>query len=232
MRIEFLNVWGGQTGKIIENYLEQEAEKDAVDVFCFQESDKVFPEIATRALSGSHRQYKARKYINEKECFEQATWVRNGLEVADTYTILDDIKDVGLALCCSIVLGKKKFEIINMHGVSKPGHKNDSSKRLEQSEQLIANKKTKPELTIVGGDLNLNPNTRSIAMFSDANYRDLIAEFEVTTTRNKNIWDKYPLTPQMYSDYVFVGSEIKVKEFRVVQNLVSDHLPMVLEIDV
>jgi endonuclease/exonuclease/phosphatase family metal-dependent hydrolase len=88
----------------------------------------------------------------------------------------------------------------------------------------------KPGLKIIGGDLNLMPDTESVRMFAANGYRDLIAEFKIPTTRNRLVWDKFPDSKQYYSDYVFVSPEVKVREFSVPNNEISDHLPLIVDI--
>lgn len=67
-------------------------------------------------------------------------------------------------------------------------------------------------------------------MFEKNGYKDLIKDYKIPTTRNKVAWKMYPDNPQLYSDYVFVSSGIEVKSFSVIENEISDHLPLILEI--
>jgi endonuclease/exonuclease/phosphatase family metal-dependent hydrolase len=68
-------------------------------------------------------------------------------------------------------------------------------------------------------------------MFGDAGYCNLITANRIRTTRNKYVWEKFPDTPQLDSDFMFVGPGVKVIKFEVPDILVSDHLPMLLEIE-
>ena len=84
---------------------------------------------------------------------------------------------------------------------------------------------------MIGGDFNLAPETKSIAMLTENGYRDLIKDFKIRTTRNRLAWEMYPESKQYFSDYVFASPEVKVKEFTVPENEISDHLPLILDIE-
>lgn len=89
---------------------------------------------------------------------------------------------------------------------------------------------TDQEFAIIGGDFNMFPENESIRMFEKNGYQDLIKNFGIKTTRNRIAWEKYPETPQYYSDYIFLKGDLQIKTFSVPENEVSDHLAMILEI--
>lgn len=229
MRIEFLNAWRGRTGNVIEEYLQQEAKN--VDVFCFQEADGELAGICGRIFGGRFSLYTAYKWVDEKDIFSQAVYVKGGLTAVKTEEILKEIPNVGLGLSCQIENGNGRINLANIHGISRPGDKLDTEARLMQSGEIIQCLGEEEGLTIVGGDFNLEKGIKSVEMFKEAGYRNLIEEFKIRTTRNRLTWEKYPTSPQFYSDYVFVGPRVRVTDFKVIENEVSDHLPMVLEIE-
>lgn len=108
--------------------------------------------------------------------------------------------------------------------------------RLRQSEKIINFFNDKKGLKIIGGDFNLNPDTKSVMMFEKAGYRNLIKEFDIKSTRNKLSWKQFKNQPdfvkQYFADYVFVSSDVKVKDFTVPYNEISDHLPLILDFDI
>jgi endonuclease/exonuclease/phosphatase family metal-dependent hydrolase len=228
MKIEFLNVWSGKTGDVLAEYLEKES-KD-VDIFCFQEADKTFSEITDKILP-NFRRFSSHKFVTEKDIFDQANHVSNILDVLNEGTVLEEIPDVGLGLMLQVNGVHGRINILNIHGVSRPKDKLDSDKRLEQSQKLIEYMNTVEGGKIIGGDFNLNENTKSVAMFEKNGYINLIKEFGIRTTRNRLVWERYPETPQYYSDFVFVSPEIMIRNFEVIENEVSDHLPLILEIE-
>jgi hypothetical protein len=67
-------------------------------------------------------------------------------------------------------------------------------------------------------------------MFKNNGYKNLIGDYQIITTRNNLAWSLYP-DKQYFADYVFASPEIKVKSFEVPNNEVSDHLPLILEIE-
>ena len=58
-------------------------------------------------------------------------------------------------------------------------------------------------------------------------WRNLIAEFKVTSTRT-SLYDK----AEPYADYVFVTQGVEVNAFSVLDAVVSDHAPLYLEFSV
>ena len=70
-------------------------------------------------------------------------------------------------------------------------------------------------------------------MLEASGLRNLITEFNIKNTRNEISWAKYPGLPKQYfADFIFASQNVRVKKFTVPYNEISDHLPMILEIDV
>jgi endonuclease/exonuclease/phosphatase family metal-dependent hydrolase len=67
-------------------------------------------------------------------------------------------------------------------------------------------------------------------MFSQNGFRDLIKDYGIKSTRNEFAW-VHPVK-LMYSDYVYVGGDIKVKSFDVPYMKISDHLPLIVELEI
>ncbi|MEK7090454.1 MAG: endonuclease/exonuclease/phosphatase family protein [Patescibacteria group bacterium] len=121
----------------------------------------------------------------------------------------------------------QRYAVGNIHGLWLSGTKDDTPKRIEQARALIDFVGKRSEKTILCGDFNLAPDTKSIAIIG-AHLRDLIKEYKVSTTRNRNYADmgKYK---DYIADYMFVSRDVNVKNFWVLPNEVSDHLPLLLE---
>lgn len=136
---------------------------------------------------------------------------------------------LGCGIFALVRSGDREFFVCNFHGVAKPGDKLDTPKRVAQSEGLIQFFENKPGLKIIGGDFNLLPDTKSIRLFRENGYRDLIAEYHIPTTRNHFAWDLYP-EKQLFSDYVFTSPEVKIKTFSAPNIEISDHLPLIVEL--
>ena len=78
---------------------------------------------------------------------------------------------------------------------------------------------------ILCGDFNLLPNTESLAILSE-DMKNLVKDFDITSTRSK-LYTK----PEKFADYILVSPDVSVKKFTVMQDEVSDHLPLLLEFD-
>lgn len=137
---------------------------------------------------------------------------------------------MGLGLAVNLAPQVKSYAIGNIHGIWQPDDKLDSPGRLMQSREIIDFFRSRSGPVIIVGDFNLFPDTESIEMFERAGYRNLIKEYNIPTTRNRLAWERYPGNPHYFADYVFVSPEVEIVSFEVINNEVSDHLPMVLEI--
>jgi len=230
MKIVFLNVWNAHEREPLFAFIREQIQD--TDIFCLQEAYPNTRHLFEDALPG-FRLTSAYKFIVTDEDFAQATYVREGLEQGTAEVLFErEPFRCGLGICTPVRFGEDVLQVINFHGLSKPGAKMDDPDRLRQSRGLIEFMAGKPGPKIIGGDLNLMPDTESVGMFAKNGYRDLIADFKIPTTRNRLVWDKYPDSKQYYSDYVFVSPEVKVKEFSVPQNEISDHLPLIVDIQI
>lgn len=130
-----------------------------------------------------------------------------------------------------VAVDNKEVSIFNFHGVPMPGNKLDTEKRIKQSTKIIKEVKKSNNPKVLVGDFNLMPWTKSIKIIEEE-LRNLIIEFKIQDTRGRlNMIDGKP-GDQKFADYSFVSKDVKVKSFRVPDVSISDHLPMVLEIDI
>lgn len=227
MKIVFLNVWSGKTRELLVDYITRQARD--TDIFCFQEATDEMKHLTQDALS-NYRELSDFKYFSDKDNFPQSTFIKKDIEVLSSGTLMADQLDCGLAVYVEVKVKKGSMYICNVHGKAQPGDKLDDAGRLKQSQHIIDFFKDKYGSIIIGGDFNISPKTQSIEMFKQYGYRDLIKEFAIDTTRNHLAWDRHP-TKMYYSDYVFLSDAVTLKSFTVVKNEVSDHLPMLLEIE-
>jgi endonuclease/exonuclease/phosphatase family metal-dependent hydrolase len=222
MKIIYLNAWNGRVRDEITEYIK--AQIPTTDIFCFQEAYDDMKSLCTELLQG-YAPYMVRKTLDEINDFSQVTYVRKGIPVTGSGSILMDEADCGLGLYVEVGLEEERVSICNFHGISRPVDKLDSSKRLLQSETLIRLFDSKGYV-VIGGDFNLFPETKSIGMFEEKGYVDLIKKFDIKNTRNHFVWDRYPDTKQYYSDYVFMSPSVMLQSFTVPENEISDHLPL------
>jgi len=225
MKIIFFNVWNGQLLDGIADFIKEHSV--TTDVFCFQEANTKIQTLC-HELIPDYQIITASKVVQSTHYFNSATYVGRGARILDSAVLLENQPEIGLGLYTQVQVGDRIVDICNIHGVSMPG-KLDNPDRLQQSQELIEFLKDKNNLKIMGGDFNVLPDTKSILMFQENDYQDLIKDFKITTTRNHLAWDKYP-EKLYYSDYVFVSPETPIKSFTVPDLEISDHLPMILEL--
>ena len=130
--------------------------------------------------------------------------------------------------CINIELKNKSILIGNLHGYWNPdipASKKDTPERLEQSMKIkkVFDKFICPK--ILCGDFNLEPNSDSIKML-EGDMRNLIKDFGITSTRSK--YYRHYDRNERFADYILVSKDIKVDKFEVIENEISDHLPLVL----
>ncbi len=204
-----------------------ESHKDDTDIFCLQEVKGDCINVVRNILPDFYDSFfEIQKAPNEE--FAQATFIRKNLRCSKTETLLVDDVDKGVVLYTEIDLGGKTLHLCNIHGVAHP-EKGDNPARLLQSQTIIDFMHGKEGLKIVGGDVNVSPDTKTYNMFIEQGYRELVKDFNIKTTRNHFAWDRFPDNPLYYSDYVYVSKDVPVKSLIVPDVEVSDHLPIILD---
>lgn len=110
--------------------------------------------------------------------------------------------------------------IINLHGAWQPkSKKEDTPERINQSRILRNFTKWRESKTVLIGDFNLNPHTKSVKML-EKKYKNLIREYNIVSTRTA-AYDDITLP---FADYAFVGDACQVNDFQVLLNpIFSDH---------
>lgn len=256
MKLITLNIWGGKIFEPLKAFIEEHA-KD-VDVFCFQEmfhtetDVKEFGKMGVRAniyseiknILPDFQDFYApaqdgygydgatdfsisfglamfiRKDINIES--HEDIFVFRGrntrLEAGDNATIGRNLEHVVL------IQGGEAYSIFNLHGLWNGMGKSDTEDRLKQSENAkeFMKKYARPK-TVLCGDFNLMPDTESLAIL-ESGMKNLVKEHNVTSTRS-SFYDK----PLKFADYILVSPDIQVKDFKVLQDEVSDHLPLYIE---
>jgi endonuclease/exonuclease/phosphatase (EEP) superfamily protein YafD len=233
LRAIFLNSWFGMAGKPFFDFVKSESTN--ADIFCFMEFTPEFFDKVSEILPGY------RGFIEKGTVLEplgltncQVIFVRKKLEIVTSGRLKlyrNTSSDVGFAAYIIFKDQGKIVNLLNIHGKSIPGHKLDTPARLKQSKIIINFFKDKDGAKIIGGDFNLMPEARSIAMFEKTGYKNLTREFGIKNTRNKISWKKFNDT-QRFADYVFVSKDVKVIGFEVPYNEISDHLPQILDFEI
>jgi exonuclease III len=262
MKLMSLNLWGGKEGQKLFNYLQEESITTDIfcfqEVFHSSEAEnfpvledgthpRLFPEL-TGLLKGftgyfaltskNHGLIKAKFSVDHG----LAVFVKNSFEVLEqTKTMVfgreDDVVKADFSnlpcaiFCVKIATGKGILSVLDYHGIAIPGDKLDTPARIEASKKIAELLLAVPGAKILCGDFNLMPQAQSIQLVEQAAMKNLIKEFNISNTRNENSWKTYN-NKQSFADFTFVSEQVKIKSFQVPYNLVSDHLPMILEFEI
>jgi Endonuclease/Exonuclease/phosphatase family len=177
--------------------------------------------------------------------FGSALIYRRNLAVVDTgkTLICKNFPEIGPQVLQWIVYqkGVVSYLVAHLHGVwIAENTKGDHEARLAQSrevrvklESLMYNYRV--DKVVFGGDLNLDLYTRSLEALlcgpgSTVDYRNLIVEHEIASTRTP-LYRKYGMNSEtMYADYAIVSPKVEVHRFEVPNHVwASDHAPLLVE---
>lgn len=260
MKLLSCNIWGARQGKILFDYLKKESAH--TDIFCFQEVFDTTSDIKEHdgyhmdllnelknlltdfkvLYTPSFKNWVDMKAVDFNVTSGQAIFVRNNINVISSgdffvfgnkETIIQENfqNEPKNTLWAKLEIAGKEILIVNVHGKWYPGDKTDDAERIEQSRIILDFVKTQNTPKIICGDFNLNPNTESIKMFEREGFKDLIQDYKIENTRNEVSWAQFN-NKQYFADFAFVSKDIRVLNFEVPYNLVSDHLPMILQFEV
>lgn len=216
------------------------SESPKTDIFCFMEfTPELFTEVSK--ILPKHQGLVEKGMFLESfgviDC--QVIFAKKSFEVVTNGRISlyeNTPEDIGFASYVTLNNSGKTINLLNVHGKVLPGDKNDTPVRLKQSEIIIDFMKDRQGPKIIGGDFNLNPDTKSVAMFEESGYRNLIKDFDIKNTRNEVSWKQFQDEPgyikQHFADYVFVSRNVKVNKFAVPYMEISDHLPLILDFEI
>ena len=229
MKIIFFNINDARISLSgITQFIEEQ--RDTTSIFCIQEAFNNSKELITQLLP-EYKEASIYKYVAGPFYYRPVTLIKPDLEFEKIESVMNDENTLGPGLYTKIKTSGKILHLINFHGMSRPGNKLDSPERLEQSINIVNYLKNTNGIKVIGGDFNLFPNTQAINLIEKSDYKNLIKEYAVKSTRNEVAWRKYPDTKQYFSDYVFTSPDTVVNTFEVPYNEYSDHLPMIVDID-
>lgn len=257
MKLISLNIWGGRVHEPLLSFIKNNASD--TDIFCFQEvyrSDSMIEEMGGETMDGAyasiyneiveslpnHLGYFASAEDNWNEHgptdfplqYGNAIFIRKTLEpktctthFVHKYLAAPRSKTgfSGARLVLKICFSKadKKYTVINFHGLHNGLGKEDSDERIAQSQKIkeILNQSEGPKILI--GDFNLLPGTESMAILEEG-MRSLIKEYGIISTRSS-----YYKKETKFADYALISSDIEVRDFKILDDEVSDHLALQLE---
>lgn len=118
---------------------------------------------------------------------------------------------------------KQIYSILNVHGLWNGRGKVDTPDRISQSHRIRHFMDTINTPQIVCGDFNLRPDTESMHII-EKGMNNLITTHKVRSTRTS-----YYQKEEKYADYILTSPEIRVNQFAVLNDEVSDHAPLFLD---
>lgn len=241
MKIITLNTWGGRVREPFINFIKKHR---GVDIFCFQEIYDKAEDIM--------------KDLYPKDCFNIFTDLKDLLMEYDGFfrPVLHGVYGIAIFIKKDLLVLEEGeifihgnnhggvidghhsrnmqwikfnydgriFTVMNVHGLWNGNGKTDTPERIAQSKLIreFMDKTESPK--ILCGDFNLNPDTESLSII-EKGMNNLIRDYSITSTRT-SLYEK----PGKFADYVFTSPDIEIKDFKVLEEEVSDHSALYLEI--
>lgn len=256
MRLITLNIWGGKIHKDFFEFINKH--KDSTDIFTFQEVYKsdhayktpngyytdIFKQIEKELpdfKSYFSPQFHGRDFdylLDFPVSQGTATFWRNNLKEKEKseFWVFNKENEIIPVVGSSQIIPPRNvlfvvfdnFMILNLHGYWEPAPKHDTPERLKQSKLIIDFIEKRKLPAIVAGDFNLRMESKSVEMFTDAGFRNLVKESKAKTTRSTLYSYKWRRNDK-FADYIFTSKGIWVTEFKVLKDRISDHLPLLID---
>jgi endonuclease/exonuclease/phosphatase family metal-dependent hydrolase len=243
MKLIQANIWGGKLGQQVIDFLCQEQP----DFVCMQEVNDLkgrsgykffatLEEIKTEAgfahsfMSGTY----SSRYMERELEYGNAILSRfpfDGTETVFTYgeykRHFDVTKDNGNTRNVqhvSVTVGGKTLHILNHHGYHVPGSKAGNTETLQAMWHILRLVGTLSGPVVLAGDFNLSPTSESLTVLN-SKLTNLSIKYGLKRTYNQLS------VVNEVCDYIFVSNQVKVKNFLMSDELISDHKALVLEFD-
>lgn len=257
LKIVSLNTWGAKAGlNVLRTFLDTHSQ---TDLFCFQEiwqtSPKMYEPYGLKfGLYGNPRYpfegtvtdllTHLQDTLKEFQCYFRpsvfdfygnAQFVRKNLLLKDEGELFihmqkgfvdeNNLQNHARNLqFVTLLWDRKPLTVVNIHGTAGE-QKKDTPARLEQSKRIVEFVKGLNHSCVLCGDFNLAIDTQSINELEKAGLINLIRKYNIASTRSR-FYEK----PQRHADYVFISEDLKVENFEVLNDEVSDHLPIKIEL--
>lgn len=242
MKLITLNIWGGQIYDPLCAFIKQHAD---IDIFCFQEvykkaSHKVCTDDAPvnldifsefENLLPQHTGF-FKPTVNG--IYGIALFIKKGFTVlGEGEIIIHEAPNYpGLGPTHSRNLqwlryqsNGKIYTVLNVHGLWNSLGKIDTPDRIAQSIKIRSFMDTQDTPVILCGDFNAKPATTSIALLAQG-MNNLIQTHNIQSTRTPLY-----LKEEQFADYIFTSPDITVHNFEALEDVVSDHSPLMLDFD-
>jgi endonuclease/exonuclease/phosphatase family metal-dependent hydrolase len=125
-------------------------------------------------------------------------------------------------IIAEIDIGGSHLSVISTHFTHVD--EQDQERNIQASAILDAWSQT--PATIFMGDLNARPDSDAIRILVENGFVDISAEIGTQPT-----YTYYSANPDHQIDYIFASSDLDYRDFEIIQTTASDHLPLVVVID-
>jgi len=254
MKLVSLNIWGGKVYKPLLDFFERNSKE--TDIFCLQEllfgSDPGFSSVSQGRLNifseikellpgfeaivyrTPEESHYMHELLPEDVGNGQAIFVKNGLAAIDQGGFRGSEKNTRIEDKFNRVSGRHQWVVLdtkegeitlmNLHGIwQKETSKGDTPERIMQSKHIQEFFENAKGRKILCGDFNLKPDGESMKIL-EHNMINVNKKFGLITTRSSHYTKS-----EKYADYVLTSPDIDIVDFKVLQDEVSDHLPLFLE---
>lgn len=244
MKLISLNTWSGRAGK--ENLWDFFHKHKDVDIFCLQEVweggheyshewEEGIDTVLFTNISNILKEHSAFFRPHHMDHYGLAIFAKKNLKIIEEGDIFvfKEKEDVFEKVSenharnlqyVNIETPGGLRTIINFHGLWNGLGKEDTDERLKQSDNIITFLKKISNPHILTGDFNLLPETKSLKKLEEIGLINLIKKFKITSTRSSH----YKKSVR-FADYILVSNEIRINEFKILPDKISDHLAMYLD---
>lgn len=127
---------------------------------------------------------------------------------------------------CRFKLPNQTITVVNHHGfhIPDPQGNEESLQAMEKVAEIL---KSLQEPVVFCADLNVSPKSPVMRPLDKLNLRNLTAENQIPNTLSQI----HRLEMPVACDYIFTSPEIKVMNFEVSDDIISDHKSLILEFE-
>ena len=256
MKLINLNIWGGKIHNPLIEFVR--SNKDATDFFCFQEVYKSDRSVITPGKFRSNILGELEEILSDFDLLfsplyhgrdfqapvdyplshgSAIFWKKNHVPIdKGAVFVYRKENDVGYFEEKQKADPPKHFQylifdnflIINLHGFWEPGPKFDTPQRFRQTEIILEFVKKYNIPKIIAGDFNQAIDTKALLLYEEAGFRNLVKDAKAPTTRS-SLYDVKWRSSDPFADYILVSKDVEVNDFKVMEDEVSDHLPLLLD---
>lgn len=237
-----LNAWGGRLEPPIARFIEQQKP----DIICLQEvisfqrgqtglfiplesiqSQANLPFISfAPVFSFPYMKGMARfgNAVLSRFPIQKSEVIFTYLEHKDDFMFGEDDNNIRNFIHAVIEINGVACNVLTHHGYWIHEHKNGNSETFRQTKLLADYIKNLEGPVILSGDFNLVPGSGSLESLNNQ-LTNLSVKHKLKTTRTL-------LTVKTeVCDYIFVNDSVKVKSFRALDDVISDHKPLLLDFE-